>query len=528
MADVIADVSRNVNGNFIANQPFLRQVTNKNTFNLFVNPEYLYFYQGWIMEWLSWYDGYVPYIHNARSGIFPTRLATSIIDKISSEILGGGIMYQARSESKQSVDVVDFISEEWGKEACFPSVVRKSIQLAAAAGTSLIKVNVTSKGKLWCDVFRADKFFPVIDYRGRVKEVKTVIANYTKLLDDKTSREFCLIEHRFYQDFPDLLMFDVPMVEYEVHERSGGANSTQTFSGLGRNWNELPKKTQKDILREFDCIRLNEPKKLPFDTIGCECVRFTEGISNLPDVQMGESILNNIMSYLYMYDFYASCFNTDLYMGRGRILAPKSFSKNRGKDGNIVDNNQGWNQGLDNFVFTNYDTLNTTDNKVIPIQFDLRSASWREIRNNLLESIMSGIGISVGSYASYINDASNRTAREVSAEESGSTLFKEDKRRIIEKPINRILDLVCKFNGYTETVELKWSKAGMTNTTAHSDNIVKLYQAGLMSRENAVRALNMDMDEKQIQAELDVLETAQKAKSQTFSDMDFNTEISEL
>ena len=127
----------------------------------------------------------------------------------------------------------------------------------------------------------------------------------------------------------------------------------------------------------------------------------------------------------------------------------------------------------------------------------MRAAEWKEARNLLLESIATSIGLSVSTLASYISDGSNRTAREVSAEESATTLFVENARRRFEKPINELLKTVLRFYGYVDDVELRWSRAGMTNVTVLVDTLTKAVNGGLISQEAAHAAYNYDNDEEQ-------------------------------
>ena len=117
-----------------------------------------------------------------------------------------------------------------------------------------------------------------------------------------------------------------------------------------------------------------------------------------------------------------------MYLARGRVLVPKALQSPQAKTG-------AQNTGLDDFIYTKVETMNTDQQKPEAIQFELRASEWKEARNMLLESIATSIGISVSTLASYLSDGSNRTAREVSAEESATTLFIENARRRFEKII---------------------------------------------------------------------------------------------
>jgi hypothetical protein len=246
---------------------------------------------------------------------------------------------------------------------------------------------------------------------------------------------------------------------------------------------------------------LNEPKALNgFEDLGCYLLRGSEDVSNVPQINLGESLLANVLTYLYEYDFYNTCFNTDMYLARGRVLVPKGMQSPRAvSQANNVSAMFGGvqNEGLDSFLYTKVESSNPDAQKPEAIQFALRSAEWKEARNILLESIATGIGLSVSTLASYLSDGSNRTAREVSAEESATTLFIENARRRFENPINTMIKTVLRFYGYIDDVEVRWSRAGMTNVTVLVDTLTKAVQGGLMSPEAAHSAYNYDNDEEQ-------------------------------
>jgi len=535
MADIRTEGLMAACNTFASNQPKLMQQTNKTAFLSFVKPAYLNFYQKWIMQWLAWYDGYVPGVHsNGGSGLFSTNIGATVVDKISSLILGGGIMYQSTTAGEQGDKAVKLMSEGWGKDTSINSVFRDGILLASAGGTSLVKINIDGEGALWTEVLRADEFFPDINPRGEITNVIITLATYTLMANKgagSKDRKFVLVEHRYYEDMPERGELRVPVMTYTVHEASGDV-TTQNFTNTCRNWQELPSKIKNEIDRDYSKLEIGATKlkRLPFTNLGCEPFRYTDRISNLPSIKLGESVLAHCMSYLFMYDFYANCFNTDMYLGRGRVLLPKHLSTNKIKDqnGNMVDQYANWNSGMDSFAYTMYDTLTTDKEKPVPVQFDLRATEWREIRNNLLESISTAIGISVGSFASYLNDASNRTAREVSSEESATTLFVEEKHRMFEAPMNKLIKTICNYYGLIVSAEVKWSKAGQSNTSVHIDNMVQLYTNGLISHENAIKSLNPDMDENQIQEELTQINAKQAEKANAFADMDFSTDINEI
>ena len=270
------------------------------------------------------------------------------------------------------------------------------------------------------------------------------------------------------------------------------------------DWEQLPKCVHEAFTSEYS-FKLNTPQAMNgFSDLGVYLLKGSDTIQNVPQLDLGESILANVMNYLYEYDFYNTCFNTDMYLARGRILIPKYMQSPK-----VAQNQQVNNIGLDDFAYTKVESSNPDAMKPEAVQFDLRAGDWKEARNTLLENIATNIGFSVSTIASYLNDASNRTAREVSAEESATTLFIENNRRRFEAPINNMIKSVLRFYGYIDDVEIRWSRAGMTNQTVLVDTLSKAVEKGLISQKKAHDQYNYDDDEEQNAEDYAIVEKEQ-------------------
>lgn len=153
-------------------------------------------------------------------------------------------------------------------------------------------------------------------------------------------------------------------------------------------------------------------------------------------------------------------------------------------------------------MFTQWQTTNPEAQKPLPIQFDLRSQSWTEIRNRLIQDISINTGVNISTIASFLQDnTAARTAREISTEENETAEYVNDQRAIIEKPLNAILKLVTLFYGYTDTVVIRWSKAGLTNRYTLAETTEIGLRAGFISQRKAVEDWNFDDDDEQVEEE---------------------------
>ena len=491
----------------VANQKLFQWVNNQDFYSL-VPSVYHPFYNNWVRTWLYWYDGYVPWIHGGAQGILSTGIGTMIVNRISDSVFGGNLMFsnsrkpkiRVRKEDGKDVGAaLDFITNNWTKSADFRTRIKRAIRYAFAGGFSLLKLNKTG-GELWLDSLRADRFFVDLDGRGELRKVVSIASVYERATPIKSGNtlRYVLCEERRYEKI-GFLGQEIPVVEYKMYETTAPINYFSVKDNCIA-WLDLPKEVREAFSKEYDG-KINEPQAMNgFTDLGCYLVRGSEDVSNVPQIGLGESLLAGIMTYLYEYDFYNTCFNTDMYLARGRVLVPKGMQGPRAiaqANGVMQQYGTGQNEGLDSFLYTKVDSTNPDAQKPEAIQFELRATEWKEARNLLLESIATSIGISVSTLASYLNDGSNRTAREVSAEESATTLFVENARRRFETPINNLLKTVLRFYGYIDDVEVRWSRAGMTNVTVLVDTLTKAVQGGLISQEAAHSAYNYDNDEEQ-------------------------------
>lgn len=506
----------------VANQK-IWQWTNNNEFYKLIPAPYYSFYNNWVRMWLYWYDGFVPWVHGTQCGLLSTSIGTTIVNRAADSVFGGNLMFaNARTptitvekKGKRIGKALDFISNDWALDTDFRSKVKRAVRDAFAGGFSLLKINCDG-GELWVDNLRADRFYIEKTGRGQLRKVVSLLSVYDSISQSGNERHYGLVEER---RFEKIGMFgeEIPVVEYKIYETSAQIQNISTSDNYVP-FEDLPKKVREAFKADFGTCKLNKPIAMNgFKTLGCYLLKGSDDISNVPQIGLGESLLANIMTYLYEYDFYNTCFNTDMYLARGRVLVPKALQSPQAKTG-------AQNTGLDDFIYTKVETMNTDQQKPEAIQFELRASEWKEARNMLLESIATSIGISVSTLASYLSDGSNRTAREVSAEESATTLFIENARRRFEKPLNDLISDVLRFYGYVDDVEIRWSRAGMTNTTVLVDTLSRAVQSGLISEKKAHHAFNYDDDEEQNEEDYKLVEEEREARAQrdNYGNMDFD------
>lgn len=482
---------------------------NNSVYYAMIPPYYRPFMQRFVQRPLWWVDGYDPYFHSQDSGILSTRLGGAIVDRLSRKVSGCRIMWKNVGKQKDTVGKNEsrvFISA-WSDRVMFEKTLKTAIKYAAAAGTSLLKINKNNRGDLWGEAVRFDRFLPSVDAStGMVREVKCFLMtniDYNKGTTGEIATAYNLIERRYFGNYTKLngeVLNNVPLVEYYIMRGIGSVTMGQ-FAMAGNKgervlWKNLPKNIRDAILQSYGTTEFDKPILLPFkDWLGCELLTWTDEVTGVPQLPFGESVLMKVIPFLEEYDYLISMYGTELYLGRGRVLIPQGIDSGKTAAG-VAPN---WNGGLDSMAFTKVPYLSPEDQKPIPVQFELRAQPIADIKNALLESIAVNIGISPSTLAPFLNDSSARTAREVSTEENETAAYVAETRAILERPINRAIEYICRYYALEDKVAIRWSQAGLSNPFMTTEMMTNQYNAGLVSLKDAIYALNPDDDDEQVE-----------------------------
>lgn len=474
--------------NYINNSQFYASIP------LYLRP----FYQRRVQQWLWWYDGFVPYFHGGESGVMATHLATSIVNKLTKKVFGSRLLLKTAGKVNGEKDSVTKMTE-WADNVKLEKALRRAVTFAGAGGTALIKTNKSADGELWIEAVRIDRFVSVVDTAtGKVQSVECYLLTTTASDREDDKGTYFLTEKRFYGDYKTLegeMLNDIPLVVYSVY-RASGTSVNMGINPKGKEripFKDLPKKVRKAILNQYGALDFDCPKPLPFKDLGCDLLCWTNGVSGLPELPYGESILDSIIALLQEYDYANSAMATDMYVGRGRVLVPATMLNN-----NVIGGVENWNAGFDKGIYTKMPSSNGVDEKPIPLQFELRSNDWKALRDNILESIAVNIGVSTSSIGAFLNDGTARTAREVSAEENDTVAYVADTRGILEPAINDMLDRVRLYKGLDEKVVIRWTQANLSNPYMLTEMKANQIAQGLTSLEDAIADLNPDDDEETI------------------------------
>lgn len=471
-----------------------------------------------VQNWERWATGIVPEFHNITNGVVPTMLGKTIVDKVSSLIYGGGITFAVDGESADGGknEALDYASN-WAKECGFKAVLQDGIRGAAMLGTSILKLNVSNDRakKTWVEAFPLSRCRPDFDARGNLVRCRFYIRPYWRTeRDANEDNAYLLVEDRAWETVDGKT---VPTVTFRVTTTGAMVNQFDFGSGC-LDWRQLPNWLREAIHRDYGGMRIGERERLPFVDIGAYALKYTPSVSRMPHLRFGDSCLEGIIQYLCQYDILSAVTSTEMYVSRARVIAARQMA-------NRAAGSVNFNAGIDDFMFMAYNSADTADKGVTAFQPEIRSESLRGLRNTFLEAIATSVGISPSSFAQYLQDGSQRTAREISAEESATALMIENKRDLLSKPINDLIKTALLYAGLSDDIVIRFSKAGQSNYTLLTDNVTKLHAAGLISTRLAVEQIHPEFDQEQVIAEVERIakeaEDRQRMQEAMFGGMDF-------
>lgn len=147
---------------------------------------------------------------------------------------------------------------------------------------------------------------------------------------------------------------------------------------------------------------------------------------------------------------------------------------------------------------TPYPSRSMEDSKPINTQFDLRSDQWIQQISDDTARLCANIGMTVLDYDPRLLQAGQRTDDEINAMTDITANTVKGFREINEAKINALLTDVATYFKLNVKVSIRWSMASILNPSKNTDLIIRQLGAGLISRKEAIRRANPDLNEKEI------------------------------
>lgn len=268
-------------------------------------------------------------------------------------------------------------------------------------------------------------------------------------------------------------------------------------------------------------VALFKANYLPFtDSLGVSLSNCTKRNTLFRSMWFGDAFLVKVMDELYAYDHAFTCKENDKYLGRGRALVPKQMSAaaltanrridlslQRSSMANIPFSDEQVRERHKELDKTFYAELSTTTGEAVKptsIQFNLRTAEWRMELEGTAGDIAARLHISACDIDSRLNGGGQRTATEINKESDMTMKLANKKRELFKASLMSLVRDLLEVFGYDRNMDcyIEYPSVGLSNPQVATAVITQQVSARLLSKYTALKKLNPEMSEKEIQEEL--------------------------
>ncbi len=505
------------------------------------------YYQDYAFRYIrpsvQWLDGYVPSIHSPGTGIMSTHIAGALISGLTRQIVGEKLIFRVTTKDDPSaLETLKFTSE-WAKKVNIKKAVKAAIGYSLGVGTSLIKINKKANGNLWWEGVRFDNCVYLSSFTGEIKEAEFLLRSYVDTRGKKGNVHYYICEKRYWrpsegkiEKLPDGTYATkekkgtlIPTVEYVVHRASAQSLQNLTNRSMMKKtigWSEIPEEIRKLIKDDYGALRIGEPQRLGLINLGVEPLLNGDGDISCPTgTNFGQSMIVPIQDDLITYELASSYLLRDMYNGKGTVYLPKNLSlgdvngypsieitsgtQTIPGDANAVNTPvmppfipESPLQGMPDKIET-MKGVNPEDQKAIVEQFETRAQEWQLIKENCLKNIATKWGMSPKILNSFLAVGQvQQTATQIDSEDDISISFINLTRSYFIEPLDRLLETTLNYYGKTANIHIEFASPSLINKDRILDRVTKKRQEGFIDTEDAIRELNPDMDEEEIQGQV--------------------------
>jgi hypothetical protein len=407
-----------------------------------------------------------------RSGTAPQLLKTFVRKAV------GQVWYQAEEENE--VVFNDYLERNY-----FSNNLKKATKEAAMTGRSIMVV-YPKEENVEIATYNLFRHRIVFDSKMNVKEAWI----YINRIDNKDSYSNVICEHRYYGKVDKKPYQEFTL--YQFDSRAVGKANPKVVENT-----YIP----KNILETYPDIEFNVAKKLEYPSIGVYDIPYTLDNSKFIDVDIPESMFVDALDTGVCLDSSITGKEVDKEIGRGRILYPDFEQGNIGvMDPSMMGSRVMRSLSIQNQspIMTPYPSRSMEDSKPINTQFDLRSDQWIQQISDDTARLCANIGMTVLDYDPRLLQVGQRTDDEINSMTDITANTVKGFREINEAKINALLTDVATYFKLNVKVSIRWSMASILNPSKNTDINIRQLQAGLISRKEAIRRVNPDLNEKEI------------------------------
>lgn len=386
-------------------------------------------------------------------------------------------------------DATEFLSDIWASKSGFERFFEQAIDYMLSGGTAAAKLNIVD-GRCIPVAFRADRYYADYDESGDVIAItflSTLLSS--QKVDGGTEAQYWLVEQRYYNESGD------KCVKCKVHHKSGLAGQDVVPDIYAEG---LPEDALTDSVKrliKIKGIKLNEEMLLPFkDGLGVWIWQRTATNSCVPGIAAGDPLLFGTLDILWAIDTVFSGTIIDVIQGKGKILVPKRYLKQIQADlekagaktvvGEFLSDYDTPDDSLV-YIYTDRDKDFTPQS----VQFDIRSAQYKEMLEIYLRQAAVTCGFAPTSIFPFLQDNAAKTATEITAEDNLTRATVQSIHRIILPVINRMVAEVLYIAGFNGQATVQLSDY-IGNKLQHDANLRDNYAAGGIPQDVFVQQLN--------------------------------------
>ena len=418
-----------------------------NPFYLFAPSYYQHFYASNLLPTIALYNGSISGIYDKSIGFTSQKLLPSIMRGLSNTLFANGIDFSSGNE-----DTYQFM-RDWSKKAKFLKQLKKCYINAGAGGTSLLKLNRNANKELFVSQHRIDTFFIDVDSNDKIVSAKIYIDSITNTVKTEESTlkgniHYGICEERYFNENGQ------PCVKASVYR--GSANmQTETLARPNYvttekvNWEELPSTVRKYIKDNYPNMRIGKEEYLPFkDYLGLMRWCFTPDLPQVAGSPFGQPIGDILQTESLQYDQMKYFERNDVDIARARVLVPEDYIN---KDDPINEQQS----TLSDRFYQKVSSTNSDNDKITPIQFQLRANEIKTEKENIYKDIALKLQLSASTVASFLNEgAGARTATEIISERTKTDTWIKSQIAMIKDDLNEFIGYIARYYDKKDDIEI--------------------------------------------------------------------------
>lgn len=377
----------------------------------------------------------------------------------------------------------------------FSSKVKSCVSYMLSRGESCLTISRNKEEKILIEVYPLARYDLKKNTHGDIEEAML----YKQLFDGPHKYlKYMLAEHRYKKG-------DDYYVEYKVIQYTF---RTLTYAEDVEKYEVELEHLPINVREALADIELYKPSIIPF--LGVYRVKNTEVNELCSHSDVGESQYMDVLDEVISLDTNYTYRDIDKNIGRGRMMVP-SLASATPKE--IRFNPDGTTQKvrynerrsiLDDTFMQPYPNMTGDTSKATPqaVQFNLRTTEWIVDKQDYVSSICTGCGLSVFDYDPTLC-AGARTAREIDELSDLTASTVSEKRSALKEALNNMLKDIAILANIEVSIFVKWDKSTTVNTAANNEIVISRKNAGLMSKKTAIKMLNPNWSDAEVEAELE-------------------------